>query len=285
MIGIVGGLLTALFWGCAGTCSARLTRALGPLQALALGNMIGVVLVPLVALGWLGMPNGVSAEDWLRAVGYGLGTTGALAAIFRAYSLAKVGLVSATVSTSGAIAALVSVALLGEKLPRPAVIAILVTAVGVAAAALREDPTGTGPIGGSDRRGSGFALLGACGFATAVLVGSGVENLHPIWVVAIGRVVGTVLVSAPVIVRSGLPPVPRSLVPFAIGSPVFDAAGFAALLVASRHGVAVPAVLATLSVIVLTLVGVVVFRERLSRLQWVGVATTLLGVATLAATR
>jgi drug/metabolite transporter (DMT)-like permease len=284
VIGIVGGLLTALFRGGAGTCSARLTRALGPLRALALGNLIAIVTVTAAALAWQGPPHG-TAGDWLRALAYGLGTVVALAAIFRAYSVAKVGLVSATVSSNGAIAALVSVAFLGEHLPAPAVAAILLTAAGVAAAALREDTTGTGPAGGSDRRGTGYALLGACGFATAVIAGSGVDELHPIWVVAAGRAVGLVLVTLPVAVRLGLPRPDRALLPYAIGSPVLDAAGFASLLVAGQHGVAVPAVLATLSAVVLAIGGVVVFRERLSRLQWLGVATTLVGVAALATTR
>ncbi len=42
----------------------------------------------------------------------------ALSMIFRAYSMAKVGLVSAIVSTNGTIAALVSVAILGEDAAR-----------------------------------------------------------------------------------------------------------------------------------------------------------------------
>ncbi len=66
---------------------------------------------------------------------------------------------------------------------------------------------------------------------------------------------------------------------------MLDAAGFAALLVGSRDGVAVPAVLSTLSAVFLALIGHFVFRERMSRLQWAGALTTLAGVATLAATR
>ena len=49
---------------------------------------------------------------------------------------------------------------------------------------------------------------------------------------------------------------------------MLDAAGFAALLVGSRDGVAVPAVLSTLSAVFLALVGYFLFRERMSRLQW-----------------
>jgi drug/metabolite transporter (DMT)-like permease len=285
VIGVVGGLLTALLWSGAGTCSARVSRAYGPLRALALGNLIGVVAVPLAALVWVGPPASAPWTDWLRALVYGLGTTCALASIFRAYRLTKLGLVSATVSTNGTIAALVSVAVLGEHLRRLAFAAVLVTGAGVAAAALREETHLAEHGDASDRRGMAFALLGALGFAIAVLAGSGADELQPIWIVACGRVIGFLAITVPAVSRGRLPRPTRPLLPYVIGSPVFDAAGFATLLVASRDGVAVPAVLATLSVVFLALVGALAFRERLGRLQWAGVALTVLGVAALAATR
>ena len=99
--------------------------------------------------------------------------------------------------------------------------------------------------------------------------------------VAIGRAIGVCIVTVPLALRRDLPRIDRSLAPYAIGSPVFDAAGFIALLVATGDGVAIPAVLSTGSAIA----GAVFFRERLSRLQWAGVATTVAGVAALTALR
>lgn len=283
MLGILGGLLAACFWGGAGTCSARCARALGSLRSLAIGNVIGVVLVSGAALAVHGPPTGAPASDWLRGIGYGLGTMAGLACIFKAYELAKVGLVSATVSTNGAIAALVSVLLLGEELAPVAILALVVTATGVSLSALRGGQGG--PAGGSNARGVAFALLGACGFATAILVGSDLESLGPIWIVATGRAVGVVVVTVPLALARALPRPERGLWPWLLGSPAFDAAGFAALLLATQDGVAVPAVIANMSVVLLSLIAMVVFDERLGRLQWVGVATTLSGVAVLAATQ
>ena len=188
MLGILGGLLAACFWGGAGTCSARCARALGSLGSLALGNLIGVVLVSAAALAIEGSPLGAPSGDWLRGLGYGLGTTLGLACIFRAYELAKVGLVSATVSTNGAVAALVSVLLLGERLKAISAVAVAVTASGVALSALRGGDGG--PAGGSNARGIVFALLGASGFAGAILVGAGADAIGPLWIVALGREIG-----------------------------------------------------------------------------------------------
>ena len=118
-----------------------------------------------------------------------------------------------------------------------------------------------------------------------MLSGAQAEELDPIWVVAGGRAFGLVAVTIPVALAGRLPRLDRQILPWAIGSPVLDAAGFAALLVGSQDGVAVPAVLSTLSAVFLALVGYFFFRERLSRLHWIGALTTLAGVATLAATR
>jgi drug/metabolite transporter (DMT)-like permease len=282
--GILGGLFCAIFWCGAGTCSATCARVWGPIQSLAMGCLIGSIAIPLVALVWVGVPH-APLSDWLWAVGYGVGTMLALTCIFRAYSMAKVGLVSAIVSTNGTIAALVSVAVLGEELPPAAILATLIVGTGVCLAALREGDPATGPRGGSDRVGAVFALLGACGFAGAVLSGAQADTLDPIWVVAVGRLFGLVVVTVPVWLSGRLPKLDREILPYAIGSPMLDAAGFAALLIGSETGVAVPAVLSTLSAVFLALVGHLVFRERMSRLQWAGALTTLAGVATLAATR
>ena len=281
MIGVVGGLLTALFWTGAGTCSARMARAVGPLKSLAVGNLVGIVIVPLAALVWVGLPSSVPLNDWLGAIGYGLGATLGLAAMFRGYSITKIGLVSAAVSTNGSIAAILSMLFLGERLPPVALLALLVIAAGIGLSAYRSEPG----QGGNERQGLAFALLGAALFGGAVVSGSTVQGLDPIWVVAIGRVVGVVIVSLPLAARRELPHVDRSLWPYAIGSPFFDAAGFAALLVASRDGVAVPAVLSTGSAVLLAISGALVFGERLSRLQWIGVVTTIAGVAALTALR
>lgn len=284
MTGLLGGLFCALFWCGAGTCSATCARVFGPVRSLAMGCLIGAIAVPIVALVWVGPPD-APLSDWLWAGGYGVGTMAALTCIFRAYSMAKVGLVSAIVSTNGTIAALVSVAILGEALPGGAIVATLVVGGGVCLAALREGDPETGPKGGSDRVGALFALVGACGFGGAVLSGAQASELDPIWVVAGGRAFGLVAVTLPIALAGRLPRLDRQILPYAIGSPVLDAAGFAALLVGSRDGVAVPAVLSTLSAVFLALIGRLVFHERMSRLQWAGALTTLAGVATLAATR
>ena len=227
MTGLLGGLFCAIFWCGAGTCSATCARVWTPVRSLAMGCLIGAIAVPIVALAWVGVPH-APLSDWLWALGYGIGTMLALAMIFRAYSMAKVGLVSAIVSTNGTIAALVSVAVLGESLPPAAIIATLIVGTGVCLAALREGDPATGPRGGSDRLGAAFALLGACGFAAAVLCGAQGQDARP----DLGGG-GRAAVRADrrhVADRAAGPAAPapdREILPYAlIGSPLLDAAGF-----------------------------------------------------------
>jgi drug/metabolite transporter (DMT)-like permease len=280
--GMAGGLTTAAAWACAGTCSARTSRSIGPLATVATGNVVGVVATIAFALVAVGRPDVGGAGDVLAALGYAFGTMSGLLLIFRGYSIGKVSLVSAMVSTNGTVAALFSVLVLGEYLPSAAVAAMVVTGLGVALTALRPDP----PVPGrSDRAGIVFGLLGAAAFAGAILSGDHAGSLDPLWVVATGRVVGLIAITLPYLVLRGVPRVPRPVLPFAIGSPLFDATGFAALLIAGENGIAVPAALSTLNVPLLVVLGAVVFRERPRPMQLLGILITVTGVAALALTR
>ena len=77
----------------------------------------------------------------------------------------------------------------------------------------------------------------------------------------------------------------------AAGMPVLVAAagaevlGFASYTLGARHGIAVAAVLVSQFAVISTLAAYVLFRERLTRLQLVGVATVIVGVAALSAVR
>lgn len=282
MNGIIGGLTTAAAWACAGTCSARTSRGIGPLATVATGNVVGVVATTIVALAVAGSPQASGPADWLAAVGYGLGTMAGLLLIFRGYAIGKVSLVSAMVSTNGTITALFAVLVLGEQMPAAAVLGMVMTGAGVGLTALKPEPAAAGR---SDRLGITFGLLGAVGFAAAILSGDHAGSLDPLWVVAIGRAVGCLVITAPYLVLRGRPRVPREVLPFAVGSPLFDAVGFAALLIAGEDGIAVPAALSTLNVPLLVVFGAVVFHERPRPGQLVGMAVTLCGVVILTLTR
>ncbi len=60
-----------------------------------------------------------------------------------------------------------------------------------------------------------------------------------------------------------------------------EVGGFAAFALGARHGVAISAVLSSQFATLAALAGLVLFRERLARIQLAGVATVAVGVAIL----
>ena len=76
----------------------------------------------------------------------------------------------------------------------------------------------------------------------------------------------------------------RKAVPLVVASGVCEVAGFASYAVGSRHGIAVSAVLASQFAALAAVGAYFLFRERLTRLQLVGVGAVVVGVAVLSAT-
>ena len=75
----------------------------------------------------------------------------------------------------------------------------------------------------------------------------------------------------------------RDALPFVVVVGLCEVLGFASFAWGARHGVAVSAVLASQFAAIAAVVSYVAFRERLARIQVVGVATIVVGVSVLGA--
>ncbi len=130
--------------------------------------------------------------------------------------------------------------------------------------------------------GAGWALLSAALFAVTMLLFVEAGALRPVALAAYGRL-GTMVVLVPVtLLLAGLR-LPRPLARRAAFAGVFDAAAFVALAAAISIGpVAIASVVVSQSGTMAALLGLFVLRERLSRVQIVGVALTCVAVALLA---
>jgi drug/metabolite transporter (DMT)-like permease len=95
------------------------------------------------------------------------------------------------------------------------------------------------------------------------------------------RGLGVTVIVLPLLVRRRLR-LTRTAVPFVLASGVLEVAGYAAFLLGVGSGnVAVPAVLSSLFAVVAGMLGFVLLGERLRRLQFAGVAVTVIGVVVL----
>jgi drug/metabolite transporter (DMT)-like permease len=100
------------------------------------------------------------------------------------------------------------------------------------------------------------------------------------WAVMPPRVVGVVAVTLPLALSRRLRR-PRGCVRWLALSGVCEVGGFFAYTLGARHGIAVAAVLATLTGAFGTAIGRLLFSERLGATQLAGVAVTFVAVATL----
>jgi len=94
------------------------------------------------------------------------------------------------------------------------------------------------------------------------------------------RVAGVAVVALPLAARARLN-LTRSALPLVVVGGLAEVAGFVSFTLGSRHGLAVSAVLASQFAAISAVFAYLVFRERLLRVQVVGVATIVAGVAAL----
>jgi drug/metabolite transporter (DMT)-like permease len=131
-----------------------------------------------------------------------------------------------------------------------------------------------------------LATLSAVLFGFSLFAGARAAEGGPeLWLPAGSRTFGTVLIALPLLAWGRLPP-PGRFLRYTFYSALAQSTGYLAFLIAAdSSGVSVPAVLASQASVVGMVFSFLVFRERLSRIQLAGIATLLVGVVLIAATR
>jgi drug/metabolite transporter (DMT)-like permease len=201
---------------------------------------------------------------------------------YRAMRIGQVSVVAPVVSTEGAIAALIAL-MRGESVAASVGVTLAVIAAGISLASVPGDRS-------PDTRGShpqavALALAAALSFG-AGLYATGVAGTElPLsWAVLAARLVGAVTLAVPLAISGRLklaPGTPKLLVTSGIG----EVLGFYCYTLGARHGIAVAAVLSSQFAVLSVLGAFVLFKERLTRIQLLGVVTVIAGVAVLSALR
>jgi drug/metabolite transporter (DMT)-like permease len=279
LIALLGGLGAAACWAATTLTASRATRLIGPQSVLAWVMLVGfVVAAPLT------LARGVPAElggpelGWLAVAG--AGNVAGLLLVYGALRVGKVSIVAPISSTEGAIAAVIAIAA-GESIGVGSGLMLAVIAVGVVLASIV-------PAEGSDEHPLRASLLAS---VAALCYGAGIystgrisESLPLVWSLIAPRVVGVLAVALPLIAARRLQ-VSRAALPFVVASGLAEVGGFASYAWGARHGIAVAAVLASQFAALAALVAFLLFRERLTRTQLIGVVTIAAGVAVLSALR
>jgi drug/metabolite transporter (DMT)-like permease len=279
VLAILGGLGAAICFGTSTLCSSRSSRLIGSRSVVAWMMLVGLLaLLPVVVAQ--GRPEGLdgSVEVWL--VLSSLGNVVGLLIVYAALRIELVGIVAPIASTEGAIAALIAIAA-GEAIGGGTGLALAVIVTGVVLAGIvRAEREVEHDYG---RRGALLALLSALCFGIGLYATARVADALPlIWAVLPARVAGVLLVAIPMALSSRLRLTRRAL-PLVISSGLLEVVGFASYSFGARHGIAISAVLASQFAAVAALGGYVLFGERLTRIQLIGVVLILTGVAALTA--
>jgi drug/metabolite transporter (DMT)-like permease len=279
LIALLGGLGAAACWAATTLTASRATRLIGPQSVLAWVMLVGfVVAAPLTAAHGVPAELGGPELGWLAVAG--LGNVAGLLLVYGALRVGKVSIVAPISSTEGAIAAVIAIAA-GESIGAGSGLMLAVIAAGVVLASIV-------PAEGADEHPLQASLLASC---AALCFGAGLystarisESLPLVWSLIAPRVVGVLAVALPLIATRRLQ-VSRAALPFVVASGLAEVGGFASYAWGARHGIAVAAVLASQFAALAAIVAFLLFRERLTRTQLVGVATIAVGVAVLSALR
>jgi drug/metabolite transporter (DMT)-like permease len=295
MLTVVLGLSSALGYALHDFLMVKVVRAAAVWTALTWSMGIGVLILLPLALALYGPPSG--SAEW-RAAGFatasGICEAAGLGCLLRGLVVGNLSVVTPLASLSGGGVAVIMI-VRGEPLPALALIGLPLAVIGGLMASIERAPKekmfrldDAAPSGpplprrASATAGAGWALASSALFAVTMLLFVEASALHPVALAAYGRL-GTMVVLLPIaLLLAGLR-LPRPLALRSAYAGVFDAAAFVALAAAISLGpVAVASVVVSQSGTMAAILGLMFLRERLSRIQYVGVALTCVAVALLA---
>ena len=313
MLTVVFGLGSALGYALHDFFMVKVVRAAAIWTAMSWSMGVGLIILLPLGLVLYGLPDG--SAEW-NAVGFamagGLCEAAALACLLRGLVTGNLSIVTPLASLAGGFVAIIAVAG-GESLSTPAMIGLPLAVAGGLLASIERSPAEevfgrddveptADPEGGAQtaapasvadaqpaaaRRsrgtsGAGWALLSSALFAVVVLLLAQATALPAVSIAAYGRL-GTMVVLVPVaLLLAGLR-LPRRLAGRCGVAGVFDASGFILFAAAINIGpLAVASVVIAQGGTMAVLLGYLVLHERLSRLQYVGVASTCVACTLLA---
>jgi drug/metabolite transporter (DMT)-like permease len=311
MLTVVFGLGSALGYALHDFLMVKVVRAAAVWTALTWSMGVGLAILLPLALLLDGPPSGPA--EW-RAVGFasasGVCEAAGLACLLRGLVTGNLSIVTPLASLAGGFVAVITI-IMGEPLSTLALIGLPLAVAGglmasvektaggeVFAPAETARDGGAGDAGAADHlrgeasaagagrpratAGAGWGLLSSVLFAVTIFLLAEATALHPVALAAYGRL-GTMFVLVPVaLLLAGLR-LPAPLARRCAYAGVFDAAAFVALAAAITIGpLAVASVVIAQGGTMAVLLGYLLLHERLSRLQYAGVACTCVAVTLFA---
>jgi drug/metabolite transporter (DMT)-like permease len=285
LLTVVSGLASAFGYAVHDYLLVRVVRSASVWTALLWVMLVGLAILLPLALIVDGVPGG---DGQWRAAGFaaasGVLEFLGLGALLKGLSTGNLSVVTPLGSLSGGFAAVIAI-VLGETLPPVAWVGLPLAVIGGLMASVERAPESA--LGESRRTrataGAGWALLSAALFAGTLLLFAEATVLPPVTLAAIGRL-ATTLIVVPVALLTGGVVLPRRFRGRAAAAGVVDAGAFVALAAAITLGpVAIASVTVAQAGTWAVIIGLVLLRERLGRVQLAGVVLTCVAITILAA--
>jgi drug/metabolite transporter (DMT)-like permease len=282
VIPILGGLGAAICWSVSILCSSQSARRIGALSSLAWVMLVGCVFtLPAIALAG---PVSIGIREVALLAVSGITNVVGILFVLTALRSGKVSVVAPITSTEGAIAAVIAV-IAGEQLAPGAGLVLGAIVVGVVLAASERHPEAIenarfGPITTAL-----LALAAASCFGVNLYVSGLIGQELPLaWSALPARLTGVLVIAIPLILLRRLR-LTRAAAPFVLVTGLTEVLGIASFAFGAREGIAIASVISSQFAAIAAVAAVILLRERLARVQVVGVATISVGVAVLAAIR
>ena len=276
---VLYGLAFATGIGVADVISAGLTRSIGVLRTVFLLQFIGVIAMTALGLSTGQLPD-LEPRYWLIMAGLTLLVAGFYLGFFKALQVGPIALVGPIVAAHSVVVALLAVVFLGESISQWQVGAMALTVVGVAVAsvdfrALRQGKTIIG-LGVA----LAIAVCVAAGFWQFALaaLSKQIGWFAPVYLT---RLMMVAILLPVLLIRRDAPwrGLDRRLALAAIVVGVLESAALLAFTRGSQVGiVAIVAAASTAYPVVPIIGGILWFGERLSIIQFGGLALVVLGL-------
>lgn len=271
-------LTAALLWGVADFCGGLFSRRLPAflvVLVLETGGLIGVGVV--LAFTREAPPD---TRSILLACLAGVAGTGGLVAFFRGMALGAMAVVAPVFASGAAVVPVVVGLATGDTVTVLVGLGIALAAAGILLASLEAEHEAERSR--QTRRAVGFALLGALGAAIFVLGSDAASDGSVLWTLLFARAAAIPFLLASVAAFRIGPPVRRDLLAI-LGVGLIDLGATASFGLASTKGaLVIVAVLGAMYPVVTAGLARTVLKERIRRIQLVGVACALLGVVLVA---
>ncbi|MGF6111865.1 drug/metabolite transporter (DMT)-like permease [Pseudomonas frederiksbergensis] len=282
---VLMGLLAALLWGGTDFLVGLNARAVGVKRAVYFGQALGFTIMSLLLIAvpsFIFKSMAAPLTVWLIGIGAAILTVSGALALSKAFALGKASIVAPLVTSYGVVTTLLSWAG-GEQINLIQLLCIALCVLGVILSSIHSDSK----IPHTTQASSSitYALLAAVFYGTSFwLQGHFVlPVLGPVTMLWLAYLVGLIVLVLMVIkIKDGLKIPPLKNCMTLTGASLMNLGGFSSFAWGAVAGsVSVVTVISTLSGGIAAILGYVFFKERLAKIQVLGVVLVLVGAFVL----